>query len=100
MNELWKSLTDPRVSIVGVLVGAVTAGFGILWVGYRTIAQTALVPRQMPLLVSTGAVALALVGAALALLSTHVSRVEAAEERRQLAELHEEALELLLGDSI
>ena len=87
MNELWSTLRDPRVSIVGALLAAIAAGFGLLWVGYRTIAATALVAFQMPYLVSAGAIGLAVIGTALVLLSVHIDRVEAAEERRQLAAL-------------
>ena len=94
MKELWRTLTDPKVSLVGMLALVILAGFVLLLVGYRTIAATGLVPYQMPLAVSAGAVGVALIGSGLLLLSTHVDRVEAAEERRQLADITRRARNL------
>jgi hypothetical protein len=93
MNELWKTLSHPRVATVGVLLAAIGAGFGALWMGYRTIAGTALVAAQMPYAVSAGAIGVAVIGAALGLLSVHIDRVEAAEERSQLAALRRQLRE-------
>lgn len=94
MNELWAALRDPRVSTTGVLLAALATGFALLWLGYRSVAGLALVPFQLPYVVSGGLVGLAVVGSSLGLLSIHVDRVEAAEERRLLAGLQREALRL------
>lgn len=94
MNELWRLLRDPRVSTAGALSAMVLAGFVALWLGYRSAAGLALVPFQLPYVVSGGVVGLAVIGSALVLLSVHIDRVEAAEERRLLAELQREALRL------
>lgn len=95
MNELWKTLSDPRVSITAILVGLLAAGFTSIALGYRAAAATLVVALQTPYAVSGGIIGLALVGTALALLSVHIDRVEAATERRALAGLQAEALSLL-----
>jgi peptidoglycan/LPS O-acetylase OafA/YrhL len=87
VNAVWASLREPRSSVTAMLLAAVAAGFVLLLVAYLRTSDTDLVPFQLPFLVSAGAVGLALVGAASALISIHLDRVEAAEERRQLAEL-------------
>lgn len=95
MSELWALLKDPRVSTTVVLSGTALAGLALLVMGYRGAAATLLVPFQVPYLVSGAVIGLALVGCALVLLSVHLDRAEAAEERRQLAELQRDALRLL-----
>jgi Cu/Ag efflux pump CusA len=97
MNELWATLRNPRVSTTVALVGVLAAGFLLLWLGYRSSAALALVPSQLPFVVSGGVLGLAVVGTALALLSVHVDRVEAAVERRVLAELQRRALRIRQG---
>lgn len=87
MNSLRARLRELRGSTVGVLLAAGVGGFGLLLVAYLRTSNTDLVPFQLPFLVSAGAVGLALIGAAAALISVHLDRFEAAEERRQLAEL-------------
>ena len=94
MTELWATLRDPKVSTTAVIVGALAAGMALIWLGYRSSAALALVPFQMPYVVSGGVLGVVVVGSALALLSVHLDRVEAAEERRALAELQREALRL------
>ena len=95
MNELWAQLRDPRVSIAGILLASLVGGFALIWLGYRSAAAAALVSLQLPFAVSGGLGGLALVGTAAALLSIHVDRVEAAEERRQLAALQRDALRMI-----
>lgn len=95
MTELWAVLRDPRVSTTLVLGAVVVAGAALIGLGWRGAAATLLVPFQVPYLVSGAAVGLALVASGLVLLSVHLDRVEAAEERRQLAELQRDALRLL-----
>jgi hypothetical protein len=92
MTELWAMLRDPRVSTTCVLVGLLSVGFGLIWLGYRSIAALGLVASQMPYVVSGGVVGMAMVGTALSLLSVHIDRVEAAEERRLLAQLQRNAM--------
>jgi hypothetical protein len=94
MTELWATLRDPRVSTVGVLLAGVAAGFTLIWLGYRSSAALGVVAAQMPYLVSGGVIGLAVVGMSLALLSVHIDRAEAAEERRQLARLQREVIGL------
>jgi hypothetical protein len=95
VTELWALLKDPRVSTTAVLSATVLAGLGLVVLGYRGAAATLLVPFQVPYLVSGALVGLALAGTGLALLNVHLDRVEAAEERRELAELQRESLRLL-----
>ena len=92
-------LKDPRVSTTTVLLAALAGGFLAVWLAYRSVAGIGLVPFQLSYVVSGGVVGLAVVGSALALLSVHVDRVEAAEERRLLAELQREALRLRASQS-
>ena len=99
MTELWAMLKDPRVSTTGVLLAALSGGFVAIWLAYRSVAGIGLVPFQLPYVVSGGVVGLGVVGSALVLLSVHIDRVEAAEERRLLAELQREALRLRAGRS-
>ena len=94
MNELWRTLRDPRVSTTLVLLAVLVGGFVAVWLGYREIAREGLVPFQVPYLVSGGVVGLAMIGTALGLLTIHINRVEEAEERRLLTELQREALRL------
>lgn len=100
MNELWRVLRDPRVSTTGALATALIGGFVLVWLGYRSAAALAQVPFQLPYVVSGGVVGVAIVGSTLGLLSVHLDRVEAAEERRLLAELQREALRLRVGREV
>ena len=77
MIELWRGLRDPRVSTTIALAALVIVGFALVAQSYRGVAGVALV------------------GAGVALLNVHLDRTEAAQERRQLAELQREALRLL-----
>jgi hypothetical protein len=95
VNELWAVLKDPRVSTTVVLGATVVAGLALIVLGYRGAAATLLVPFQVPFLVSGAMAGLAVVGTALTLLRVHLDRVEAAEERRAIAELQRDALRLL-----
>jgi hypothetical protein len=94
MNELWAALRNPRVSTTGALLAVLSGGFVLLGLGYRSSAAIGLVPFQMSYVVSGGVVGLAVIGTALVLLSVHVDRVEAAEERRLLAELQRRVLDV------
>lgn len=95
MSEIWKVLRDPRVSTTLVLAATVVVGFGLIAQGYRGAAALLFVPFQIPFLVSGAMVGVALVGAGLALLSVHLDRTEAAEERRAVAALQRDVLRLL-----
>ena len=95
MNEIWKVLRDPRVSTTLVLAVAVVLGFGLVALGYRGAAALTFVPFQVPFLVSGAILGIALVGSGLALLSVHLERTEAAEERRAVAALQRDVLRLL-----
>ena len=95
MTELWKILRDPRVSTTIVLGTLVVAGFALLALGWRGAAATLFVPFQVPYIVSGGLLGLGVLGGGLALLVVHLDRAEAAEERRQTAELQRQALRLL-----
>lgn len=95
MNEIWKALRDPRVSVTLVLAATVLGGLALIGLGYRGAAALLLVPLQVPYLVSGGVVGLAAVGAGLALLVVHLDRAEAAQERREVARLQRDVLRLL-----
>jgi hypothetical protein len=95
VSELWALLRDPRLSTSLVLAAAAGVGLALIGLGWRGAAATLLVPFQVPYLVSGAVLGLALLGAALLLLSVHLDRVEAAQERRQLGELQRDALRLL-----
>jgi hypothetical protein len=95
MTELWRMLRDPRLSTTLVLGAAAVTGLLLLAQGWRGVAATLVVPFQVSYLVSGVIGGVAVTGAALALLRVHLDRVEAAEERRRMAELQREALRLL-----
>lgn len=95
MDELWRTLRDPKVTITIVLGLIVLAGLELLLVGYRGVAAEVIAPAQTPYMVSGSLLGIALVGTGLRLLAIHVDRVEAATERRQLAAIQREALRLL-----
>ena len=95
MNELWRTLRDPRVTTSLVLAVVIAVGFGLLAAGYRGAAALLFVPFQVPFLVSGAVVGLVFVGGGLALLIVHLDRTEAAEERRSVAALQRDVLRLL-----
>jgi mannose/fructose/N-acetylgalactosamine-specific phosphotransferase system component IIC len=95
VNELWRTLRDPRVSTTLVLAAAVVGGLLLLSQGWRGSAATLFVPFQLPYLVSGAVTGVAVAGAALALLRVHLDRTEAAQERRETAALQREVLRLL-----
>ena len=95
MEDIWRALRDPRVSTTLALASVVLAGFALLALGWRGIAATLYVALQLPWVLSGAFVGVAVVGAGLALLSTHLDRTEAAVERTDLEQLQREALRLL-----
>ena len=94
MTELWALLRDPRVSTVAVLLAVVGVGVLLVGVSFVAVSTKSVVPFQVPWLISAGFTGIGLVGTGLGLLSIHLQRVEAAEERRWLAQLQREALRL------
>ncbi len=99
MDEIWRVLRDPRVSTTLVLATLGVVGFVGIALGWRGAAATLFVVLQLPWVVSGAFAGLALLGAALALLMTHLDRTEAAAERAALAELQRDALRLLSAAS-
>ena len=95
MDEIWRVLRDPRVSTTLVLAGLALVGFGLFAAAWRGAANTLFVVLQMPWLVSGGFVGIAVIGLALATLTTHLERADAAAERAALIELQRDALRLL-----
>ena len=95
MNEIWRVLRDPRVSVTLVLSGVVLVGLALVGFGYREAAALLLVPLQLPYVVSGGVLGMAAVGAGLSLLVVHLDRTEAAQERRETAALQRDVLRLL-----
>lgn len=95
MDDIWRVLRDPRVSTTLALASVVVAGFALLALGWRGVAGTLYVALQLPWALSGAFAGMAVIGAGLALLTTHLDRAEAAAERAELAELQREALRLL-----
>lgn len=95
MTEIWKALRDPRVSTALVLAAVVVVGLALIGEGYRGVADTLVVPFQVPFLVSGAMAGIAVLGGGLALLNAHLQRTEAAEERRAVADLQRDVLRLL-----
>lgn len=95
VDDFWGQLKDRRTSttlILGV-VGAV--GAILLLVAQIGTTDFMYVPAQAPYLASGTLMGLALIGTALRLMSVHLERVEAADERQQLDEIQMLALEVL-----
>jgi hypothetical protein len=99
VDEIWRVLRDPRISTTLVLATLGVCGFVGIALGWRGVAATLYVVLQLPWLVSGAFAGVALLGAALALLMTHLERTEAAAERAALAELQRDALRLLSAAS-
>lgn len=94
MRARLSVVEGPR-RFIAVLGAMAVLGLALIGIGWRGVAASVLVVEQLPYLVSGGLVGTALIGAALALLSVHTDRVEAARERRDLADLQRDALRLL-----
>jgi hypothetical protein len=99
MDDIWRALRDPRVSTTLVLASVVITGFLLLVLGWHGVSATLFVVLQVPWAVSGSFAGIAVIGAGLALLITHLNRAEAAAERSQLAELQREALRALSAAS-
>lgn len=97
MRQLWLVLREPRVSITLALGLGVLAGFAMIARAYGGLASLLFVPKQVPFLVSGGFAGILVIGTALLALRVHLDRVEAADERRELAELQKRVLRLLNG---
>lgn len=95
MNELWRVLREPRTSTTLLLGAVVVVGLLLLSQGWRGVAAQLYVPFQMPYVVSGGIAGVALVGVGLGLLRVHLDRIEAAQERRETAELQRDVLRML-----
>jgi hypothetical protein len=95
MDDIWRALRDPRVSTTLVLGAVVIAGFLLLVLGWHGVSATLFVVLQLPWAISGSFAGVAVIGAGLALLVTHLNRAEAAAERADLAELQREALRAL-----
>lgn len=76
-----QALRDPGVRAGVVLVGTAVAGFVLFILSWHGVARTALVPFQLPWIVSAGVVGLALVGGSLAALTIHIGRRQDAAHR-------------------
>ncbi len=95
MDDIWRALRDPRVSTTLVLAAMVVAGFLLLVLGWHGVSATLFVVLQLPWAISGSFAGVAVIGAGLGLLITHLNRAEAASERAQLAELQREVLRAL-----
>lgn len=95
MDDIWRTLRDPRVSITLTFAGLILVGFVLILLGWRGAADTLLVALQVPWVLSGAFAGVAVIGGGLALITTHFERAEAAVERAQLAELQRESLRLL-----
>jgi hypothetical protein len=86
---------DPVRRTTAGLVGLLGAGFVAIFLAWRGVAATLDVWVQLPFLVSGAFCGVALVGAAAGLLSTHLDRQHAAEEREALERLIDIAEQML-----
>lgn len=93
--DLVRFWRDPASKALWPLTLIGIGGFIGIAIGYRAAARTLAVPLQTPALVSGGLAGLALVGLACLLTSIHMSRGDAARERREIDGLLDEARLLL-----
>jgi hypothetical protein len=91
-------LSDIRADVnrtsTGVAVALVVAGFVVLGLTWRAVADRLDVPLQLPYLVSGGFTGLAVIGAGLGLVNVQVTRRINARRRDQLDRLLDEAAAL------
>lgn len=99
-DDFWAQLRDRRTStsVILAVVGAV--GAILLLVAQIGTTDFKYVPAQAPYLASGTLMGLALIGTALRLISVHLERVEAADERQQLDEVQRLALQVLADVSV
>jgi hypothetical protein len=88
-------LRDPWWQAVAVFAGLVVAGFALLAVAWRGVARTVFVPYQLPWVMSAGVAGLALIGAALGLLTIHIGRRDDAVHRAEFDDFTNTFTELI-----
>jgi len=88
------ALRDPGLRAIGVLIALAAGGLVALVLAWRGVAATLDVWIQLPFVMSGVFGGVALTGAALAVLTIHLGRRSAAEERDLLEELVEAFSEL------
>lgn len=84
MTDAWR---DPGVRAIGVLCAVAAAGLVGLYLAWRGVAATLAVWEQVSFVASGVFGGMALTGTALGILSIHLRRRSAAEERAALEEL-------------
>ena len=97
-DDFWGQLRDRRTSTTVILAAVAAVGAILLLVAQIGTTDFKYVPAQAPYLASGTLMGLGLIGTALRLLSVHLERVEAADEREQLDEVQRLALQVL-GES-
>lgn len=95
VDDFWAQLSDRRFSTTLILSAVVGAGMLLLVLAHIGVQNFDFVPAQAPYVASGTLMGLALVGTGLRLLSVHLERVEAADERRHLNDVQRAALQAL-----
>ncbi len=95
LRRLIARTNDPFSATTALAVVLTIGGFLTIWLGYRGIARTLLVPLQVPFLISGAIAGIALLGFGLSLVAIQSSRRASAEMSRDLDRMIEACSELL-----
>ena len=94
-DDFWSQVRDRRISTTLILVAMGLFGAVLLFLAQTGATDFPYVPAQTPYIASSTLMGLGLIGTALRLISVHLERVEAADERQQLDEVQQLALQVL-----
>lgn len=95
VDDFWATILDPKRFTAVVMSMVVFVGAVLLILAQIGTEKFAYVPAQLPYVASGTLFGLGLIGTGLHLISVHLDRVEAAEERDHIAYVQRIALSVL-----
>lgn len=95
VDDVWATILDPKRFTAVVMSLVVFLGAVLLILAQVGTEKFAYVPAQLPYVASGTLFGLGLIGTGLRLISVHLERVEAAEEREHIADVQHVALSVL-----